>query len=411
MASRFPVDEIRKDFAALTTTLGDAKRPLVYLDSGATILKPKPVVDVIDRYYRYESASINRGVHDLSAKASVAYDAARKKLADFIGAESTDEIIFTSGTTASINLVAQSYARSFLNAGDEILVTTLEHHANIVSWQLVAKERGLVVREIPVTDCGEIDMVAYKELLGPKTKIVAMAHVSNVLGTVLPLTEMVALAHEAGAITLVDGAQAPCHCPIDVKAIDCDFYALSGHKMLAATGCGILYGKKQLLDKMPPVFGGGAMIERVSFAGSTYREAPAKFEAGTPNISGVLSMGAAVDYLQGLDYAGIHAYEQSLSEVFWRAIEEVDGITVLGRAKERAPVFAFTLESAHTHDVGHFLNEDGIAVRTGHHCAQPLMKRFGVAATTRACLSFFNTEDEIHLLVEGLHKVNKVFSS
>lgn len=406
----FSVDAIRRDFAALTTKIGMGERPLVYLDSGATILKPKSVVDVIDRYYRYETASINRGVHDLSAKASVSYDEARQKLTQFIHAGSTDEVIFTAGTTAAINLVAQSYVPNFLKEGDEILITTLEHHANIVSWQLVAKSRGVVIKEIPVTDAGEIDMAAYKALLGPKTKIVAMAHVSNVLGTVLPVKEMVALAKEAGAVTLVDGAQAPCHLRIDVQDLDCDFYALSGHKMLAATGCGLLYGKRQLLDKMPPVIGGGAMIERVSFEGSTFRGLPAKFEAGTPNISGVLSMGAAVDYLMALDFDQVHAYEQKLSACFWDATEGLEGFHVLGRAKERAPVFAFTLDCAHPHDIGTLLNEYGIAVRTGHHCAQPLMKRFKVPATTRACLSFFNTEDEINILVEGLRHVQKVFA-
>lgn len=408
----FSVEAIRKDFAALSeVTMGSQDKPLVYLDSGATILKPKVVADVVDRYYRYETASINRGVHDLSAKASVSYDAARKKLAQFIGAPSTDELIFTAGTTAGINLVAQSYVRTFLSPGDEILITTLEHHANIVSWQLAAKGMGIVIKEIPITDAGEIDMEAYKALLGPKTKVVAMAHVSNVLGTVLPIREMIALAHEAGAVTLVDGAQAPCHCPIDVQDLDCDFYALSGHKMLAGTGCGLLYGKKELLDKMPPVIGGGAMIERVSFEGSTFREAPAKFEAGTPNIAGVLSMGAAVDYLSALDFAAIHDYEQTLSACFWQQLDKTSGMTVLGRAKQRAPVFAFTLDCAHPHDVGTLLNEDGIAVRTGHHCAQPLMKRFKVPATTRACLSFFNTEDEIHLLFESINKVKKVFGA
>lgn len=407
----FSVDAIRQDFAALTTKIGEGQKPLVYLDSGATILKPKSVVDVIDRYYRLETASINRGVHELSSKASIGFDDARQKLTKFIGAASTDEVIFTAGTTASINLVAQSYGRSTLKAGDEILITTLEHHANIVSWQLMAQANGAVIKEIPVTDDGEIDMAAYKALLAsPKVKVVAMAHISNVLGTVLPVKEMVALAHEAGAVTLVDGAQAPCHIAIDVQDLDCDFYALSGHKMLAATGVGLLYGKKKLLDEMPPVIGGGAMIERVSFAGSTYREAPAKFEAGTPNIAGVLSLGAAVDYLQALDFAEVHAYEQKLADVYWRETEGIAGMRTLGRAKHRAPVFAFTLDCAHPHDIGTLLNEYGIAVRTGHHCAQPLMKRYGVPATTRACLSFFNTEDEIHTLVEGLRHVQKVFA-
>lgn len=405
----FSVDAIRQDFAALTTKVGD--KPLVYLDSGATILKPKSVVDVIDRYYRYETASINRGVHELSEKASVAYDQARQKLTDFIGAGSTDEVIFTAGTTASINLVARSYVPTFLTEGDEILITTLEHHANIVSWQLVAKSMGAVIKEIPITDDGEIDMPAYKELLGsPRVKVVAMAHVSNVLGTVLPVKEMTALAHEAGAVVLVDGAQAPCHLRIDVQDLDCDFYALSGHKMLAATGCGLLYGKRKLLDAMPPIIGGGAMIERVSITDSTFRGVPAKFEAGTPNIAGVLSMGAAVDYLNALDFAEVNAYEQKLSAVFFEAMEDVEGIRILGRAKHRAPVFAFTLACAHPHDIGTLLNAYGIAVRTGHHCAQPLMARFKAPATTRACLSFFNTEDEIHTLVEGLRHVQKVFA-
>lgn len=405
----FSVEDIRKDFAALNTTVGD--KPLVYFDSGATILKPKSVADVIDRYYRYETASINRGVHDLSAKASVAYDGARQKLTGFIGAGSQDEVIFTAGTTASINLVARSYVPTFLKEGDEILITTLEHHANIVSWQLVAKTVGAVIKEIPITDDGEIDIDAYKQLLtSGKVKIVAMAHVSNVLGTVLPVKEMTALAHDAGAVVLVDGAQAPCHVPIDVQDLDCDFYALSGHKMLAATGCGLLYGKSKHLAAMPPIIGGGAMIERVTLTESTFREAPAKFEAGTPNISGVLSMGAAVDYLNALDFADIHRYEQQLSAAFFEATEAISGMHILGRAKHRAPVFAFTLDCAHPHDIGTLLNSYGIAVRTGHHCAQPLMARYKVSATTRACLSFFNTEDEIHTLVEGLRHVQKVFA-
>jgi cysteine desulfurase/selenocysteine lyase len=407
-AAPLDVAAIRTDFPILATRVGG--KPLVYLDNAATSQKPVVVIEAVRRFLAEENANVHRGVHYLSERATLAFDAVRDEARAFLNAPAAHEVIFVRGTTEAINLVAQSYGRSTLRPGDEILLTTMEHHSNIVPWQLVAGQTGAVVRAVPITDAGEVDLGAYRRMLGPKTRIVGIVHISNALGTINPVADMTRLAHEVGAIVLVDGAQAAPHLPIDVQALGCDFYACSGHKIFGPTGVGLLWGRAALLDAMPPWQGGGDMIHTVSFAGTTFAPLPAKFEAGTPAIAEVIGLGAALRYLKGVGFEAIGAWEQELLTRATERVREVPGVRLIGTARAKAGVLSFTLEGVHPHDLGTILDADGVAIRAGHHCAQPVMERFGVHATARASFAFYNTFDEIDMLVRGIHRAREVFA-
>ena len=406
-AKPFDVARIRQDFPILKQKIHG--KPLVYFDNGATSQKPQAVIDSLARYYNAENSNIHRGVHALSERATADYEAARAKVRDFINAPSEKEIIFVRGTTEAINLVAQSYGRSFLKAGDEIVISALEHHSNIVPWQLVCEQVGARLRVIPINHDGEIVMEEYRLLLNERTKFVAVTHVSNALGTIAPVKEIIALAHERGVPVLLDGAQAVPHLKIDVQDLNCDFYAFSGHKMFGPTGIGVLHGRRDLLEKMPPYQGGGDMISLVTFEKTHYNVLPYKFEAGTPHIAGVIGLGAAIDYLQGLDWNQVAAHEHELLTYGTEALGEILPLRIIGTAKEKAGVLSFVLDHVHAHDVGTILDQEGVAVRAGHHCAMPVMQRFGVPATTRASFAFYNTVEEIDVLVKAIRRVLKVF--
>ena len=383
-------------------------KPLVYLDNAATSQKPQVVIDALMRYYQEENSNIHRGVHYLSEKATQSYEAARAKVRMFVNAASVQEIVFVRGTTEGINLVAGSYGRKNIRQGDEVLISAMEHHSNIVPWQLLCEEKGAKLRVIPMNDDGELLLDEYERLLGEKTRLVAITHISNALGTVNPIKEMVLSAHRKGIPVLVDGAQAVPHRKVNVQDLDCDFYAFSSHKMFGPTGVGILYGKKHLLDAMPPYQGGGDMIKSVTFEKTIYNDLPYKFEAGTPNIAGGIALGAAIDYMGMLDMDAISAYEHDLLNYATEALRGINGIRIIGRAREKAGVLSFVIEGIHPHDIGTILDDEGIAIRTGHHCAQPVMQRFGVPATARASFAFYNTKDEVDILVKGIHKVIEV---
>ena len=384
-------------------------KPLVYLDNAATTQKPQVVIDAVRRYYEHNNSNIHRGVHELSQRATKHYEDARESMRTFIGAASTKECIFVRGTTEAINLVAQSYVRPLVGPGDEILVTWLEHHSNIVPWQLVAEQTGAKVVAVPIRDDGSLDMEAFHKLLGPQTKFVSVGHVSNALGTINPVADIIQAAHEVGAKVLIDGAQAAPHIAIDVQALDCDFYALSGHKMYGPTGVGLLYGKQELLDAMPPYQGGGDMIASVTFEGTTYNELPAKFEAGTPNIAGGIGMGAAAEYLMEIGLDAIAAHEHELLEYATAQMAALPGLKLVGTAAEKASVLSFTLDGIHPHDVGSLLDHEGVAIRTGHHCAQPVMDHFQVPATNRASFGLYNTKDDVDALVAATKLVIEIF--
>jgi len=400
---------IREDFPALGQEVHG--HPLVYLDNAATSQKPRPVIDAISRYYQVDNANIHRGVHQLSERATEAYEKSRDKVRRFLNAAATSEIIIVRGATEGINLVAQSYGRSNVRAGDEIVISGLEHHSNIVPWQILCEQTGATLRVIPINARGELELENLDTLLGPRVKILAIGHVSNALGTINPVERMIAAARERGIAVLVDGAQAVPHMKVDVRDLDCDFYVLSAHKMFGPTGVGVLYGKKSLLEKMPPYQGGGDMISSVTFEKTTYNELPHKFEAGTPNIAGTVGLGAAIDYLNGIGMDAIAAYESDLLRYATGALESIPGLTLIGTAAEKAGVLSFLLDGIHPHDAGTVLDRQGIAVRTGHHCAQPVMDYFGVAATTRASLAFYNTRSDIDALVAGIHRVREVFAA
>jgi cysteine desulfurase / selenocysteine lyase len=406
-SAMFDVARIRDDFPILSEVVHG--RPLAYLDNANTTQKPRQVLDALDHYYRHDNANIHRATHLLSERATRAYEAARTTLARFINAADRCEVILTRGCTDGINLVAQSYGRSVLGPGDEILVTGMEHHSNIVPWQLLAAQTGATLKAAPITDAGEVDLDGYDRLLGPHTRIVGLIHVSNALGTVNPVAELVARAKAAGATVLVDGAQAVPHLPVDVQAIGCDFYAFSGHKMYGPTGTGVLYGRLPLLQAMPPYQGGGDMIASVTFEKTEYNSVPYKFEAGTPNIAGVVGFGAAVEYLMGLDRVALAAHEDELLAYATGRVREIPGVRILGEAPRKSSVLSFVLDGVHPHDIGTVLDAEGVAVRTGQHCAQPVMDRFGVPATVRASIGLYNTRDEVDRLVAGLHKVREVF--
>ncbi|MEX1062037.1 MAG: cysteine desulfurase [Balneolaceae bacterium] len=399
--------KIRDDFPVLDSDVNGKK--LVYLDNAASSQMPRQVADRLDLYHRLEHANVHRGIHTLSQQATDSYESTRFKVRDFIHAGSENEIVYTTGTTDSINLVANSYGRMAFSEGDEIVLSEMEHHANIVPWQMIAGQTGSVIRVIPVTDQGELDIGAYRDLLGRKTKMVAISHVSNALGTVNPVKEITRLAHSNGTPVLIDGAQAVPHQPVDVQDIGCDFYAFSAHKMCGPTGFGILYGKKEHLDRMPPYRGGGDMIDKVSFEKTTYNIAPFKFEAGTPPIAACIGLGAAIDYLTRIGMDQTSARERQVLDYALEKIQSVDGIRIIGEARDRASVISFVFDHIHAHDVGTILNEQGVAVRTGHHCAQPLMKRYGLPATARASFSFYNNEEDVDRLIDGLTYVKEFF--
>lgn len=400
-------DKIRKDFPVLDQQVNG--RPLVYLDNGASSQMPVQVADRIDHYHRREHSNVHRGIHTLSQKATDAFEETRKKVRDFIGAGSENEIIYTTGTTDSINLVANSFGKLYFKEGDQIILTEMEHHANIVPWQMIAEQTGAEIKVIPVDDNGDLDMKAYKSLLSDKTKMVAVVHVSNALGTVNPVKEITDLAHNSGAAVLVDGAQAVPHQPVDVQEIGCDFYAFSAHKMCGPTGFGILYGKKEYLDAMPPYRGGGDMIDKVSFEETTYNVAPFKFEAGTPPIAAGIGLGAAIDYLENIGMDVIAEKEAELVNYAVEELQKIDGLRMIGTPRTRASVASFVFDEIHASDMGTILDKRGIAVRTGHHCAQPILRRFNVPATTRASLSFYNTKEDIDRLVDGINYVKSFF--
>jgi cysteine desulfurase/selenocysteine lyase len=401
------VHQVRADFPLLTrTTLG---RPLVYLDNAATSQKPRVVIDALERYYTAENSNIHRGVYELSQQATLAYEGARAKVQRFLNAADPHEIVFVRGTTEAINLVAQTFGRSRLRAGDEILLSAMEHHSNIVPWQLVAGPVGARIRVIPMNDEGVLELDKVEALLSGRTRLVGVVHVSNSLGTINPVREIIRMAHAAGVPVLVDGAQAAPHLPIDVRALDCDFYAISGHKMFGPTGIGALYGKAALLDAMPPYQGGGEMIRTVRFEQTTYAPLPAKFEAGTPHIAGAIGMGVAVDYLRGLSWEWVHRHETDLLQYATAQLEALPGVRIVGTAPVKAAVVSFVMDGVHAHDVGTILDQEGIAVRTGHHCTQPVMERLGVPATARASLACYNTREEVDALVRGIEKVREVF--
>ena len=406
--SRLDVDRVRKDFPVLEREVHG--KPLAYLDNAATSQKPRAVIDALTHYYSRYNANIHRGVHTLSEEATVAYEAARDKVRDFIRAPSSEEIVFTRGTTEAINLVAQSYLRPRVREGDEILISQMEHHSNIVPWQLVREQTGAVLKVAPINERGEIELEQFSNLLGPRTRLVALAHVSNALGTINPVQEMVQLARERGVPVLLDGAQAVPHLPVDVQELGCDFYAFSGHKMYAPTGIGALYGRRELLEEMGPYQGGGEMILSVTFEKTTYNRVPHKFEAGTPNIAGAIGLGTAIDYLLGLDLQAVRAHEDELLEYATKEVSKVPSVRLIGTAASKTGVLSFLLGEIHAHDVGTVLDQEGIAVRTGHHCAQPVMDRFGVTATARASFAVYNTTEEVDRLVEGLHRTLEIFS-
>lgn len=402
------VEQIRKDFPVLSREVNG--KPLVYLDNGASSQVPQSVIDRTSKYLAEEHSNIHRGVHYLSQHATTAYEAAREKVKRFINAAAAKECIFVRGTTEGINLVAYSYGRKFIGEGDEIVLSAMEHHSNIVPWQIVAEERGAKIRVIPMNERGELIIEEYEKLLNERTKIVAVAHVSNSLGTVNPIKEMIATAHKFGVPVLVDAAQSVPHFPVDVQDLDADFFVFSGHKMFAPTASGIVYGKREWLDKMPPYQTGGGMIRTVSFEKTTYAPIPEKFEAGTPGIAAGIGLGAAIDYLNALDFNAAAEYEHSLLEYATARLSDIPEVRIIGTAANKASVLSFTIEGIHPHDIGTILDQQGIAVRAGHHCAQPVMQFFDVPATARASFAFYNTREEVDKLADAIQKVIEVFA-
>ena len=403
----FDADAIRKDFPIFETRMHG--KPLTYLDSAASAQKPRQVIDAMSDFYGAHYANIHRGVYQLSAEATQRYESVRSDVARFIGVPDPREVIFVRNATEAINLVARTFGEQEIRSGDEIVITTMEHHANIVPWQMLAERRGAVLRVAAIDDDGVLDVDHLVSLLGPRTRILAFAEISNALGTINPVAKLTAIARERGITTLVDGAQAVPHRPVDVDALGCDFYAFSGHKVFGPTGAGVLYGRMPLLESMPPFLGGGDMIESVSFEGTTFAPVPQKFEAGTPDIASVIGFGAAVEYLEAIGMDRIAAYEQSLLVYATQQLEEIPGLRIIGRSKEKAAVISFVLEDVHPHDIGTVLDGEGIAIRAGHHCAQPLMNRMGVPATARASFSFYNTRDDVDRLVAALQTTLELF--
>ena len=406
--STFDFARVRADFPILSTEVRG--KPLTFLDNGATSQKPTSVIEATDRYYRMENSNIHRGVHYLSEQATDAYESARAKTAKFIGAPDQDEIIFVRGATEGINLIAHGFVETQLCAGDEILITHMEHHANIVPWQIAAEKTGAVVKVVPVLDSGDLDMEAYAALLSDKTKLVSVVHISNSLGTINPVREIIDQAHARDIPVLLDGCQSVPHMPVDMAEIDCDFFVFSAHKVFASTGVGVLWGKREWLEKFPPYQSGGDMIERVDFEGTTYKGIPGKFEAGTPHIEGVISLSAAIDYVWKLDRAGALAHENALLKDATAKLSAIDGLRIIGTSADKASILSFVIDEIHPHDIGTFLDADGVAVRAGHHCTQPLLKRFGVPATARASFAFYNDYEDVDRLVTAVTKMQSFFA-
>ena len=405
----FDIELVRRDFPILHQQVHG--KPFVYLDNGATTQKPQAVIDAVSNYYTHDNSNVHRGVHALSERATADYEGARGKVRDFLNAASEKEIIFTRGTTEAINLVAHSYLRPLLSQGDEILITHMEHHSNIVPWQILCEQTGAVLKVVPITDAGELIYEEFERLLNPaRTKLVAVGHVSNALGSINPIERIIEAAHKHGIKVLIDGAQAVAHIAVDVQALDADFYAFSGHKLYAPTGTGVLYAKQALLEKMPPYQGGGDMIRTVSLEGSTWNDLPYKFEAGTPNIAGTVGLGAAIDYVQQLGLDRIAAHEQALLEYGTRQLVTVPGLRLIGTAAHKAGILSFVMEHAHPHDIGTIVDREGVAIRAGHHCAMPVMERFGLPATARASLACYNSHDDIDALVKALMRVHELFA-
>jgi cysteine desulfurase/selenocysteine lyase len=402
----FDVHTIRRDFPILHQNVNG--RPLVWLDNAATSQKPRQVIDALAHFYAHDNSNVHRGAHTLAARSTEAYEGAREKVQRFLGAASAREIIFVRGTTEGINLVAQTYGRKFIGSGDEIVLTTLEHHSNIVPWQFLAQEKGAMLRVAPIDDHGDVVLEEYERLLGPRTRLVAISQVSNALGTILPVAQMAEMAHRHGALVLVDGAQAVPHFRVNVQAMNADFYVFSGHKLFGPTGIGVLYGKLNLLENMPPWQGGGSMIDIVTFEATTYNEVPYKFEAGTGHIAGAAGLGAAIDYLDRIDFEAASLYEESLMAYATEAMAAIPGLRQIGTARHKAGVLSFVLDGADPQEVGKFLDQEGIAVRAGHHCAQPTMRRYGVTGTVRPSLAFYNTCEEIDSLVAAILKYKKI---
>jgi len=403
-----PAGQPREQFPVLNQRVHG--KPLVYLDNAATTQKPQCVIDAMNQFYLADNSNIHRGVHELSERSTRHYEEARVKAQRFLNARDWREIIFVRGVTEGINLVAYTYGRRHVGAGDEIVISAMEHHSNIVPWQILCEEKQAILRVAPINQRGELLLDEFEKLLGPRTKLVSVVHVSNALGTVNPVAEITRIAHRHGVPAFIDGAQAVAHMQVDVQALDCDFYSLSGHKMFGPTGIGVLYGKTDLLNKMPPYQGGGDMIRSVSFAKTTYNDLPYKFEAGTPNIAGTIGLGAAIDYINSIGLDRIQAYEHDLLAYGTEQLERIPGLRLIGTARDKAGVLSFVLEGVHPHDVGTILDREGVAVRTGHHCAQPVLEWFGVPATTRASIAFYNTRSDIDALVAGLGKVREIFA-
>ena len=401
-------EKVRQDFPILNQTING--RSLVYIDNAATTQKPQQVIDAICHYYKYDNSNVHRGVHTLSQKATDEYEAAREKARLFLNAGDVREIVFTNSATDAINLVAESFGQAFIQEGDEIIISAMEHHSNIVPWQMLCEKTGAKLKITPIDYKGELLLPEFTQLLTSKTKLVAITHVSNVLGTINPITKITALSHDVGAKVLIDGAQAVPHMPIDVQTLNCDFYVLSGHKMYGPTGIGILYGKYELLDTIPPYRGGGSMITRVSFEKTEYAKPPMKFEAGTPNIVGVIGMGAAMDYLMNIGLGNIVTYENTLLRYLEKKLNTISGLKIIGNAKQKTATISFVMKDVHPHDIGTILDADGVAVRAGHHCAMPLMQRFDVPATVRASFGIYNNFADIDRLLEGLNKVQEIFA-
>ena len=408
VTSAFDVAKIREDFPVLKQTVNG--KPLVYLDNAATSQKPQSVIDTLVRYYTTENSNVHRGVHTLSQLATDDYEAARTQARKFINAKEDGEIIFVRGTTEGINLVAQTFGRQKISQGDEIIISTMEHHSNIVPWQILCEEKGAKLQVVPVNDAGELLLDEYEKLINPRTKLVSIVHQSNALGTINPAEEIVQIAHRQGVPVLLDGAQAIAHLGVDVQQLGCDFYAFSGHKLYGPTGIGVLYGKAELLEEMPPYQAGGEMIRSVTFEKTLYNVLPNKFEAGTPNIAGAIGLGAAISYVNNIGLDQIFAYEAQLLEYGTERLSAIESLKIMGTAAKKGSILSFVMDGVHPHDIGTILDAEGIAIRTGHHCAQPLMDRFGVPATARASLAFYNTKEEIDALVKGIDRVIEVFS-
>jgi len=405
--SSLDVEKIRQDFPLLHQEVNG--KPLAYLDNAATSQKPTQVIKALDKYYQEDNANIHRGVHTLSERATIDYEQARGKVRSFINANSEKEIIFVRGATEGINLIAQSYGRNKLKTGDEIIISEMEHHSNIVPWQLLCEQTGAILKIIPINDSGELILEEFEKLLSSKTKLVSIAHISNALGTINPIQTIIDRAHEHNAVVIIDGAQATPHTTVDVQALDCDFYVFSGHKLFGPTGIGVLYGKAHLLEAMPPWQGGGDMIKMVSFEKTLYNDLPYKFEAGTPHIAGVIGLGAAIDYVSATGLDAIAAYEHELLEYATEKILEVKDLRLIGTAQQKTSILSFVIDSIHPHDIGTILDHEGIAIRTGHHCAMPVMTHFNVPATARASFAFYNTFEEVDRLIQALGKAREVF--